>query len=123
DAPTWGGLRLQALGTGGQVQIDAFAQHVGGPGRWLPYGSDLDALLLEAFLDAVREGRAVDPTGEVGRRPTRVVAAAREPVPTGPRLSAPGRARARARGGRGSARPSPATCRCGSRPRIPAPAC
>src|SRR5699024_5099025 len=33
DAPTWGGLRLQALGTGGQVQIDAFAQHVGGPGR------------------------------------------------------------------------------------------
>src|SRR5699024_8861833 len=44
DAPTWGGLRLQALGTGGQVQIDAFAQHVGGPGRWLPYGSDLDAL-------------------------------------------------------------------------------
>ena len=83
DAPTWGGLRLQALGTGGQVQIDAFAQHVGGPGRWLPYGSDLDALLLEAFLDAVREGRAVDPTGEVGLRTTRVVAAAQESVRTG----------------------------------------
>ncbi|MDN5821414.1 MAG: Gfo/Idh/MocA family oxidoreductase, partial [Brachybacterium sp.] len=66
DAPTWGGLRLQALGTGGQLQIDAFAQHVGGPGRWLPYGSDLDALLLDAFLGAVRQGRAVDPTGEVG---------------------------------------------------------
>ncbi|ASK65851.1 dehydrogenase [Brachybacterium avium] len=83
DAPTWGGLRLQALGTGGQLQIDAFAQHVGGPGRWLPYGSDLDALLLDAFLGAVREGRAVDPTGEVGLRTVRVVAAAQESVRTG----------------------------------------
>ena len=83
DAPTWGGLRLQALGTGGQLQIDAFAQHVGGPGRWLPYGADLDALLLDAFLAAVREGRAVDPTGEVGLRTVRVVAAAQESVRTG----------------------------------------
>ncbi|ATG50528.1 dehydrogenase [Brachybacterium vulturis] len=83
DAPTWGGLRLQAVGTGGQLQIDAFAQHVGGPGQWLPYGSDLDALLLDAFLGAVREGRAVDPTGEVGLRTVRVVAAAQESVRTG----------------------------------------
>src|SRR5699024_5522773 len=83
----------QALGTGGQVQIDAFAQHVGGPGRWLPYGSDLGALLLEAFLDAVREGRAGDPTGEVGRRTTRVGAAAQEAVRTGqPGARAAGRA-------------------------------
>ncbi|WP_394214972.1 Gfo/Idh/MocA family protein [Brachybacterium vulturis] len=83
DAPTWGGLRLQALGTGGQLQIDAFAQHVGGPGQWLPYGSDLDALLLDAFLGAVRDGRAVDPTGEAGLRTVRVVAAAQESVRTG----------------------------------------
>ncbi len=83
DAPTWGGLRLQALGTGGQLQIDAFAQHVGGPGQWLPYGSDLDGLLLEAFLDAVRAGQAVDPTGEVGLRTVKIVAAAQESVRTG----------------------------------------
>ena len=83
DAPTWGGLRLQAVGTGGQLQIDAFAQHVGGPGTWLPYGTDLDALLLDAFLDAVRAGEAAPPTGEVGLRTVRVVAAAQESVRTG----------------------------------------
>lgn len=83
DAPTWGGLTLQAVGTGGQLQIDAFAQHVGGPGQWLPYGADLDALLLEAFLGAVRAGEAVEPSGEVGLRTVRVVAAAKESVRTG----------------------------------------
>ncbi|GAA4520199.1 Gfo/Idh/MocA family oxidoreductase [Brachybacterium paraconglomeratum] len=83
DAATWGGLRLQALGTGGQLQIDAFAQHVGGPGQWLPYGTNTDALLLDAFLGAVREGAAVDPTGDVGLRTVAVVAAAQESVRTG----------------------------------------
>ncbi|MDN6400011.1 MAG: Gfo/Idh/MocA family oxidoreductase [Brachybacterium sp.] len=83
DAPTWGGLRLQALGTGGQLQIDAFAQHVGGHDQWLAYGTNTDARLLDAFLGAVREGRAVDPTGEVGLRTVRVVAAAQESVRTG----------------------------------------
>ena len=83
DAPTWGGLTLQAVGTGGQLEIDAFAQHVGGPGRWLPSGVGLDAELLGAFLAAVRAGEAVEPTGEVGLRTTRVVAAAQESVRTG----------------------------------------
>ncbi|GAA1488906.1 Gfo/Idh/MocA family protein [Brachybacterium sacelli] len=82
-APTWGGLRLQAVGTGGQMQIDAFAEHVGGPGQWLPYGADPDSSLLDAFLDAVRAGEAVEPTGDVGLRTVRVVAAAQESVRTG----------------------------------------
>ncbi|WP_114856232.1 Gfo/Idh/MocA family protein [Brachybacterium sp. YJGR34] len=83
DAPTWGGLRLQALGTGGQLQVDAFSQHVGGPGQWVAYGVDTDALLLDAFLAAVRDGQAVEPTGDVGLRTVRVVAAAQESVRTG----------------------------------------
>ena len=83
DAATWGGLRLQALGTGGQLQIDAFSQHVGGPGQWLPYGADTDALLLDAFLEAVRTGETAAPSGEVGLRTVRVVAAAQESVRTG----------------------------------------
>ena len=83
EAPTWGGLRLQAVGTGGQMQIDAFAEHVGGPGQWLPYGSDSDSALLAAFLDAVRAGEAVEPSGDVGLRTVRVVAAAQESVRTG----------------------------------------
>jgi predicted dehydrogenase len=83
DAPTWGGLRIQAVGTGGQLQVDAFAEHVGGPGQWLPYGVDSDAKLLEAFLRAVRAGRAEEPSGDVGLRTVRVVAAAQESVRTG----------------------------------------
>ncbi|SLM95903.1 NADH-dependent dyhydrogenase [Corynebacterium xerosis] len=83
DAPTWGGLRIQAVGTGGQLQVDAFAEHVGGPGQWLPYGVDSDAALLEAFLGAVRAGTAVEPSGDVGLRTVRVVAAAQESVRTG----------------------------------------
>ncbi|MGP9537150.1 Gfo/Idh/MocA family protein [Brachybacterium sp. AOP43-C2-M15] len=89
DAPTWGGLRLQAVGTGGQLQIDAFAQHVGGPGRFLPYGTNTDALLLDAFLGAVRTGEAVEPTGEVGLRTVEVVAAAQESVRTGQPVALP----------------------------------
>jgi predicted dehydrogenase len=83
DALTWGGLTIQAVGTGGQLQVDAFAQHVGGPDHWLPYGVDLDARLLGAFLDAVRAGEAVAPTGEAGLATVRVVAAAQESVRTG----------------------------------------
>lgn len=83
NASTWGGLRLQAVGTGGQLQIDAFAQHVGGPGQWHAYGENTDAVLIDAFLDAVRAGEAVEPTGEVGLRTVRIVAAAQESVRTG----------------------------------------
>lgn len=82
-APTWGGLRIQALGTGGQLEVDAFAQRVEGFGQWHPYGADLDALLLDAFLGAVRSGRGVEPSGDVGLRTVRVVAAAQESVRTG----------------------------------------
>jgi len=83
DAPTWGGLTLQAVGTGGQLQVDAFAQHVGGPGQWHAYGVNTDALLLEAFLTAVRTGQTVEPSGEVGLRTVRVVTAAQESARTG----------------------------------------
>ena len=83
DGPTWGGLTLQALGTGGQLTVDAFADRVGGPNQWIPYGSDLDERLLEAFLEAVRSGVPVEPSGDVGLRTTRIVAAAQRSVETG----------------------------------------
>ncbi|WP_193105446.1 Gfo/Idh/MocA family protein [Brachybacterium sp. FME24] len=83
DAPTWGGLRIQAVGTGGQLQVDAFAEHVGGHGQWLAYGVDSDSALLEAFLGAVRSGATAEPSGDVGLRTVRVVAAAQESVRSG----------------------------------------
>lgn len=83
NSPTWGGLTLQALGTGGQMHIDAFAQHVGGQDQWLAYGANYDALLIDAFLEAVRTGESTEPTGETGLRTVRIVAAAQESVRTG----------------------------------------
>lgn len=88
-SPTWGGLTVQALGTGGQLHIDAFAPHVGGHGQWLAYGIDMDDLLLSAFLDAVRRGETVEPSGEVGLRTVQVVAAAQESVRTGQPVALP----------------------------------
>lgn len=82
-SPTWGGLTVQVLGTGGQMHVDAFAQHIGGHGQWVPYGADYDALLVDAFLGAVRSGQAVEPSGDVGLRTLRVVATAQESVRTG----------------------------------------
>lgn len=83
DAPTWGGLRIQAVGTAGQLEVDAFAERVEGFGQWHPYGANTDASLVEAFLGAVRAGEAVEPSGDVGLRTVKVVAAAQESVRSG----------------------------------------
>ncbi len=88
-AETWGGLTLEVVGTESSVFIDPFAQHVGGfseaagKGVWLGYGVDLDALMLEAFLDGVRTGITPQPDGEVGLRTLRIVAAAQESAASG----------------------------------------
>ncbi|MFE5774450.1 Gfo/Idh/MocA family protein [Brachybacterium sp. NPDC056505] len=97
DAPTWGGVTIQAVGTEGQLAIDPFSQHVGGFGQWLPYGADLDALMLDAFLAGVRARTAgadartagtdapavLEPSGDAGLRTVKVVAAAQESVASG----------------------------------------
>ncbi|MCG7308895.1 Gfo/Idh/MocA family protein [Brachybacterium sp. ACRRE] len=85
DAPTWGGVTIQAVGTQGQLAVDPFSQHVGGFGQWLPYGANLDELMLDAFLDAARQGNGsdVEPSGEAGLRTVKIVAAAQESVRTG----------------------------------------
>lgn len=85
DAPTWGGVTIQAVGTQGQLAVDPFSQHVGGFDQWLPYGANLDELMLDAFLAAVRQGNGsdVEPSGEAGLRTVKIVAAAQESVRTG----------------------------------------
>ncbi|MBG6237753.1 putative dehydrogenase [Mycetocola sp. CAN_C7] len=87
---TWGGLTLQATGTKGSVEIAPFAEHVSGLGDdgeiFLGFGTDLNALLLAEFLDAVRtSGRPVagqpprvtpQPDGDVGLRTLEIMEAA-----------------------------------------------
>ncbi|MFC7879347.1 Gfo/Idh/MocA family protein [Isoptericola sp. NPDC057391] len=88
-APTWGGLTLQVVGTGGTVEIDPFAAHVGGLAAqgtrqaWLGFGENLDALMLEHFLGCVRTGETPAPDGQVGLRTLRVVAAAQRSAAEG----------------------------------------
>jgi 1,5-anhydro-D-fructose reductase (1,5-anhydro-D-mannitol-forming) len=88
-APTWGGLTLQVIGSAGSVEIDPFAQRVGGfsevsrQSLHLGYGEDLDALMLTEFLDAVRAGRQPQPDGHVGIRTLEIVVAAQESARTG----------------------------------------
>jgi predicted dehydrogenase len=88
DAPTWGGLTLQVVGTEGVVDIDPFGAHVGGivdGGRpaWLGFGENLDRLMLDHFLESVETGRAPGPDGRTGLRTLRIVAAAQESAAAG----------------------------------------
>ena len=80
--PAWGGLTLAVECEGGTVEFDAFSDRLdlfddaAGRLRWLDFGTDLDALLLDAFLDAVRTGQPADPDGAVGYRTLQLVLAA-----------------------------------------------
>jgi predicted dehydrogenase len=87
--PTWGGLTLRLIGTGGISELDPFALRVGGHlsstrnAAWIPYGPDLDALLLRAFLDVVSGDAVAAPDGASGIRGLAVVLAAYESARTG----------------------------------------
>ncbi|WP_051865909.1 Gfo/Idh/MocA family protein [Streptomyces griseus] len=89
DHPTWGGLALTCVAERGIVEFDAFPRLLGGfdsttaRSRWEPGGDDLDAAMLEEFLDTVRTGRRPRPDGEAGLRGLRVVLAAYTSLRTG----------------------------------------
>jgi 1,5-anhydro-D-fructose reductase (1,5-anhydro-D-mannitol-forming) len=86
--PTWGGLTLQVVGTGGIADMDAFGQRVDGhaeaTGRqiWLPYGTDSDAAMVAEFVSSIAEGRIPQPDGAVGYRGLQIVLAGYESVRT-----------------------------------------
>ena len=86
--PTWGGLTLQLVGTGGIADLDAFSHRVqghlaSGEALWLPYGANLDELLVGEFVAAITEGRHPQPDGEVGYRTLEIALAGYESVRRG----------------------------------------
>jgi len=87
SAPNWGGVTLEVVGTKGSIKISPFASHVDGYGAdgaiWLPYGPDLDAAMIDEFLDGVREGRNPQPDGYVGLRTAALMNAAQRSALTG----------------------------------------
>ncbi|MET9493699.1 Gfo/Idh/MocA family oxidoreductase [Streptomyces sp. NPDC006552] len=91
--PAWGGLAMQVIGERATVEMDAFDQKVHGfsetsrAGIELPYGVDLDALMLRAFLYGQGDGPVAVPDGEAGLRALRVVAAAYESARLGRTVS------------------------------------
>lgn len=87
--PRWGGVEVQVVGTGGLADMDAFGQLVSG---WdeaarlplaLPWGSNLDRDLLEAFLFGRSPTGVTVADGEAGVRSLRVALAAEESARTG----------------------------------------
>ncbi|MCI3934257.1 Gfo/Idh/MocA family protein [Streptomyces sp. AN091965] len=89
--PSWGGLELTVVGERATLEMDAFDQKVHGfserlgRGVELPYGVDLDARMLRAFLFGPDQGGTTVPDGEAALRTLSIVAAgytsAREGVP------------------------------------------
>lgn len=93
--PTWGGLTLTCVGERAIVELDAFPRLLDGfdtttaRARWESGGDDLDAAMLDAFLDAARTGRRPTPDGEAGLRSLRVVLAAYESLRIGQPVALP----------------------------------
>lgn len=88
-APTWGGLTLSVAGTLGTADADFFGPRSRGldaaTGRpvELPYGPDLDAALLAAFVAAARTGGQRQPDGPAGLRTLEVMLGAQLSARTG----------------------------------------
>lgn len=80
SSATWGGLTLQIMAERGTVTVSPFAKgvagHDAGGETWSPVGADLDALLLDEFVRAVREGRQPQPDAGVGIRTVEIAKAA-----------------------------------------------
>jgi len=80
--PAWGGLALTLHGEDGAVAFDAFSDRLElfddavGSVRWPGFGPDLNALLLDEFVEVVRTGRAGQPDGLAGLRTLALVEAA-----------------------------------------------
>ncbi|MFF1374630.1 Gfo/Idh/MocA family protein [Streptomyces sp. NPDC058308] len=78
---SWGGLELTVVGERATLEMDAFDQKVHGfserrgHGTEVPFGVDLDELMLRAFLFGPEKGGMTVADGEGGLRTLRVVAA------------------------------------------------
>jgi predicted dehydrogenase len=86
--PTWGGLSVHAVGTGGAFRIDAFRQRLAVYGSreagisWRAWGPDADHGMLAEFVSVVRDGREPAVTGVDGLRAVEIVDAAYRSIAT-----------------------------------------
>jgi len=87
--PTWGGLALELVGEKGVLNVDAFKQNItihGGSEQhaaWSYWGSDSNQLMVQEFVNAIREKREAVVTGMDGFRALEIVDAAYRSIETG----------------------------------------
>jgi predicted dehydrogenase len=80
--PTWGGLKLDMVGEGGLVTLDAFKQHmtIYSHTRQRPqfgyWGSDANQAMIEAFVDSIRQDHTPPITGYDGFKAMEIALAA-----------------------------------------------
>ena len=88
-APTWGGLTLDVIGTEGRLRIAPFNLHVAGHAasgpQWWTYGSDMDADMIENFINAAWGRTAIHSDAEAGVRSVEIMTAALESARSGGR--------------------------------------
>ena len=95
DYPTWGGIGLSVVSERGTVEVDAMRQRLtrfGGSDvfSWTPWGVDINQLMIEEFLTAVRERREPAVTGRDGLIATTVALAALKSAASGKLIAWPG---------------------------------
>ena len=87
--PTWGGLSIDAVGSGGAFRVDAFRQRLAVYGTreagisWRAWGPDADLGMLEEFVAVVRDRRQPAVTGIDGLRAVEIVDAAYRSIASG----------------------------------------
>jgi predicted dehydrogenase len=85
--PTWGGLTIEAIGSGGVFTIDPFAERLDvrsrGGDAWIDWGFDTNQAMIDHFIAAVRGEAALAVTGTDGLRATEVALAAYRSVAVG----------------------------------------
>ena len=89
EYPTWGNVKLEIVGEGGLLTLDAFRQagtvyRRGTPGAQLAYwGSDANQGLIDDFVDSLLQGRPPAISGEDGVRASAIAEAALQSARSG----------------------------------------
>ncbi|RKN80431.1 Gfo/Idh/MocA family protein [Paenibacillus ginsengarvi] len=87
--PTWGDVTMEIVGTKGTISVDSFAQknemfsNAIGKGQYLGWGDSMDHYMVEAFVNALLEGKPAPISGLDGLRSAEVALAGYQSVKTG----------------------------------------
>ncbi|WP_168122862.1 Gfo/Idh/MocA family oxidoreductase [Paenibacillus sp. HB172176] len=91
--PTWGDVTMQIIGTKGVIAVDGLGQinevysTTKGTGEWSYWGDNMDAHLIQAFVEAIRSGSPVPIDGLDGMKAAAVALAGYQSLEAGQPVS------------------------------------